>query len=167
MIRLRNSAIQSTRMPPLLAPLLGVVFLLLAFYLMNLKYPASQSQFSRNLPIGRPLPAVSTHHRSEIKVGLRSDRHGNLKQLTLGSHELGSGDQAFARLNQEILKMIGRTGNPLTTDIEVEIDADFETQYKYIVQAVSECTGHYDPETKQVTRYVEKVKFAPPHKPKG
>ena len=64
-------------------------------------------------------------------------------------------------------QIIGRPGNPLTKDVEVEIDADYETQYKYVVKAISKCTGRYDPGTKQVTRYVEKIKFAPPHKPKA
>lgn len=70
-------------------------------------------------------------------------------------------------LNGEILKIIGRPGNPLAHDISVTIDADYECQYKYIVKAISRCTGRYDPTTQQVTRYVEKIKFAPAHLPKG
>ena len=88
-------------------------------------------------------------------------------QLTLGSRNLGNDEMAFERLNKEILKIIGRPGNPLAKDIEVEIDADYETQYKYVVKAISKCTGRLDPGSKQVARYVEKIKFAPPHKPKG
>jgi hypothetical protein len=32
---------------------------------------------------------------------------------------------------------------------------------------VTECTGRLDPDGRQIARYVEKVKFAPPHKPRG
>ena len=88
-------------------------------------------------------------------------------RLTLGSKNLGNDDLAFERLNKEILQIIGRPGNPLTKDIEVEIDADYETQYKYVVKAISKCTGQLDPGSNQVARYVEKIKVAPPHKPKA
>ena len=37
----------------------------------------------------------------------------------------------------EILKIIGRPGNPATKNIEVELDADYECQYKYVVKAIS------------------------------
>jgi hypothetical protein len=89
-----------------------------------------------------------------------------LTQLTLGSKNLGTDDAAFVCLNQEILRIIGRPGNPLTKDVEVEIDADFETHYHYVVKAISNCTGRLDPQTRQVARFVEKIKFAPPHLPK-
>ena len=105
--------------------------------------------------------------RIPIKVGLRCDLDGKLTQLTLGERNLGNDDAAFERLNREILRIIGRPGNPLAGNLEVELDADFECQYKYVVKAISRCTGRFDPQTQQVSRYVEKIKFAPPHQPKG
>lgn len=150
-----------------MSPMIDIVFQLLIFFMLNLKIVAPEGNFNINMPIGAPSTAASEQNLPDIKVGLLSDRDGNLTQLMLGSKNLGNDDMAFERLNKEILQIIGRPGNPLTKDIEVEIDADYETQYKYIVKAISKCTGRIDPVTKAVTRYVEKIKFAPPHKPKA
>jgi biopolymer transport protein ExbD len=111
--------------------------------------------------------AVPDVNLPDMKVGLHSDRDGNLTSLTFGAKNLGNDEAAFERLSQEVLAIIGRPGNPLTKDIEVEIDADFECQYRYVVKAISRCTGRFDPQTQKIARYVEKIKFAPPHKPKG
>lgn len=151
-----------------MAPMIDIVFQLLIFFMLNLKIIAPEGNFNINLPITAPAAAAEPDvNLPDIKVGLRSDADGNLTQLTLGGNNLGNDNAAFERLNQEILKIIGRPGNPLTKDIQVELDADYECQYKYVVKAISRCTGRFDPQTQQIARYVEKIKFAPPHKPKG
>jgi biopolymer transport protein ExbD len=149
-----------------IAPLISVAFLLLMFFMLNLKIIAAGGSYYRNMPITAPTGSTAHHHAHDIKVSLKSDQEGNLTQLAIGSKNLGNDEFAFELLNKEILAIIGRPGNPLTKEIEVEIDADFETQYKYVVKAISKCTGGIDPDTRQVARYVEKIKFAPPHAPK-
>jgi hypothetical protein len=134
--------------------------------MLNLKIVAQEKEFNFNLPFGSPKVISTDHIVADIKVGLRSDREGNLTEVTINSKDLGHDDAAFERLNKEILKIIGRPGGPLTKEIEVEIDADFETQYKYVVRAISKCSGRFDPGTKQLARYIEKIKFASPHQPK-
>ena len=166
-MKLRNRSSGPTKVEIPMAPMIDIVFQLLIFFMLNLKIVAPEGNFNINMPIGAPAAAVAEQNLPDIKVGIVSDRDGNLTQLTLGSKNLGNDDLAFERLNKEILQIIGRPGNPLTKDVEVEIDADYETQYKYVVKAISKCTGRMDPGTKQVARYVEKIKFAPPHKPKA
>ena len=151
-----------------MAPMIDIVFQLLIFFMLNLKIVAPEGNFNINLPITAPSQTQKEDvNLPDIKVGLRSDRDGKLTQLTLGSKNLGNDAAAFDRLNKEILQIIGRPLNPLTKDVEVEIDADFETHYHYVVTAISKCTGRMDMQTKQIARYVEKIKFAPPHKPKS
>ncbi len=149
-----------------MAPMIDIVFQLLIFFMLNLKIIAPEGDFNVHLPLetgGRD----DLMNLPQIKVGLRSDHDGNLTQLTLGSNNLGNDNAAFERLNQEILKIIGRPGNPQAKEIEVELDADFECQYKYVVKAISSCTGRLDRQTNQIATYIEKIKFAPPHHPKG
>jgi biopolymer transport protein ExbD len=167
MMKLHNRSSGPTKVEIPMAPMIDIVFLLLIFFMLNLKIVSPDGNFHVNLPSGAPSVAAAEQSHPDIKVGMVSDRQGNLVQLTLGSKNLGNDEMAFERLNNEILKIIGRPGNPLTKDIEVEIDADYETQYKYVVKAISKCTGRLDPDTKQVARYVEKIKFAPPHKPRA
>jgi biopolymer transport protein ExbD len=150
-----------------MAPMIDIVFQLLIFFMLNLKIVAPEGNFNINLPVSAPANAQTDISLPDIKVALRSDMDGNLLSLSLGGNNLGNNDAAFDKLNQEILKLIGRPGNPATKDIEVELDADYECQYRYVVKAISRCTGRFDPQTQQVARYVEKIKFAPPHKPKG
>lgn len=161
----KSSAPSKVEIP--MAPMIDIVFQLLIFFMLNLKIVAPEGNFNINLPISAPSNAPADVSLPDIKVGLRSDQDGNLTQLTLGGNNLGNNEAAFDRLNKEILTLIGRPGNPLTKEIEVELDADYECQYKYVVKAISRCTGRFDPQTQQVARYVEKIKFAPPHKPKG
>ncbi len=162
MILSRSNAQSKVEVP--MAPMIDIVFQLLIFFMLNLKIVAPEGNFNVNLPSAEPDEAVQS---ADIRVSLKSDREGNLVQLTLGQNNLGNDNAAFDRLNTEILKIIGRPGNPQTKDLQVTIDADFECQYKYIVKAISRCTGRVDPTTQQITRYVERIKFAPAHLPKG
>uniref|UniRef100_A0A7C4LIG7 Biopolymer transporter ExbD n=1 Tax=Schlesneria paludicola TaxID=360056 RepID=A0A7C4LIG7_9PLAN len=151
-----------------MSPMIDIVFQLLIFFLLQLKIVSPEGNFNVNLPIGAPSPVKSdVLNIPDIKVGLRADADGNLTQITLGQLSLGNNELAFERLNSEILKMIQHPGTPLAKEVEVEIDADYELQYKYVIKAVSKCTGRIDPQTKQLVRYIEKIKFAPPRKPKS
>lgn len=160
---LRTGA-QTLRFP--IAPVVNIAFLLLMFFMVRLKAVSSERQFIVNLPAFSPT-SQPDDELSNIKVGLRSDRNGYLTHLTLNGKNLGKDDAAFERLNREILKIVGRPGNPLAKDIEVELDADYECQHKFVVKAISHCTGRFDPQTQQVARFVEKIKFTPGSKPRA
>lgn len=147
-----------------MAPMIDIVFQLLIFFMLNLKIVAPEGDFSVNLPMGGPPPGPAAD--VSIKVGLRSDLEGRLTQLTLGERNLGNDDAAFERLNREILQIVGRPGNPGASALEVELDADYETQHQYVVKAISRCTGRFDPQTQTVARYIDKIKFAAPRKPR-
>jgi len=147
-----------------MAPMIDIVFQLLIFFMLNLKIIAPEGTFNINMPIGAPIIEPSeTVETPEIKVRLMADANGDLTDLMLGENSLGNGLAAFEKLNTEILKLIGRPGQALAKDIEIEIDADYDLRYEYIIRAVSKCTGRMDAHG-NVIRYVEKIKFAPPRK---
>lgn len=148
-----------------ITPLIDVVFLLLIFFMLTLKIIEPEGDFNINMPIAAPAQVQSDEiNLPDIKVRLVATPDGQLGSLRLGQRNLGNGAAAFERLNGEILTIIGRPGNPLTEDVEVEIEADYDLDYSYTLQAVSACTGRLDPETGQIIRYVEKIKFAPSRK---
>lgn len=149
-----------------MAPMIDIVFQLLVFFMLNLKIVAPEGDFNINMPIGMA-PAAAEPTLPDLKVGLRANADGSLAQLTFGGRNLGNDDAAFNRLNSEILKVIVKPGNPLTKDVEVEIDADFNLKYEYTIRAVSKCTGRLDPQTKRVVRYIEKIKFKPSKRPEA
>jgi hypothetical protein len=127
--------------------------------------PDFRIQFDeRDLNLIQPVKEVNL---PDIQVRLRSKTDGTLHQLLLGGQNLGNGDAAFQRLNKEILKIIGRPGNPLVRDIHVVIDPDFETEYSSVVNAVAACAGRIDRTTGTFVRYIEIIRFAPPVNPRS
>ena len=118
-------------------------------------------------------PRQTTQHRVEftspakskdsllpaIKVKLIANADGSLKSVYLGQRNLGGPPDAFRKLNTEILRIIGRPGNPLAKDLEVEIDADRNLSYPHVIGAVSACTGRIDSKTGKLIRYISKIKF--------
>jgi len=165
-MKFRGSEREATGVEMQITPLIDVVFLLLIFFMLTLKIIEPEGDFSINMPIAAPAQVETDEiNLPDIKVRLNVAEDGSLASLQLGQRDLGRGAAAFERLNGEILKIIGRPGNPLTKDVEVEIDADYNLDYSYTLQAVSACTGRLDPDTGQIIRYVEKIKFAPSRKP--
>ncbi|MBS0207259.1 MAG: hypothetical protein JSS49_30650 [Planctomycetes bacterium] len=113
-----------------------------------------------------PLPKQENVLLPDIPVRLQSDDDGNLIQLTIVNRELGNDDAAFEQLNNQILKIIGRPGNPITEDIRVKMDVDFECHYSFVQKAVSNCMGRVDDKSGRMTRYIEHIDFTPPGNPK-
>ena len=149
-----------------MAPMIDVVFQLLIFFMLTLKIVEPEGDFNINMPIGAPAPSNEpVINMPDLKVRLVATEDGHLSQLAFGGNNLGNDDRSFERLNNEILKAIGRPGNPLMKDVEVEIDADYGLHYRYVVKAVSACTGRLDPRSGNIIRYIEKIKFAPPRVP--
>lgn len=158
-IRNRN---QSEKIEAQMAPMIDVVFQLLIFFMLTLKIIEPEGDFNINMPIGAPSQNTSTDiNFPDIKVRLIAAPDGRLADLQLGRSSLGNGPAAFEELNHQILKIIGGTNNPLTKDMEVEIDADYNLHYSYIVKAISKCRGRLDGDN-QLVPYIEKIKFAPP-----
>lgn len=147
-----------------MAPMIDIVFQLLVFFMLNLKIIAPEGDFNINMPLGMSA-SENPNQFPDLKVGLRANADGSLAQLTFGGRNLGNDDAAFDRLNAEVLKVIVKPGNPLTKEVEVEIDADFNVRYEYTIRAVSKCTGRLDPQTKRIVRYIEKIKFKPSKRP--
>lgn len=153
-----------------MAPMIDVVFQLLIFFMLTLKIVEPEGDFSINMPLAAQAQAPDPNKPllPDLKVRMTADENGRLASLQLNRRNLGNDARAFERLNNEILKVIGgRPGNPLFEHIEVEIDADYNLNYGYVIQAVAAVRGRYDPKTDQIVSYVEKIKFAPPRRPSG
>ena len=150
---------------PDMTPMIDCVFQLMIFFMLTLKFVAAEGNFDINMPIGQaagnPDPLAQ-----DIKVRMIADTNGNLVSLQIGARKLGNDQRAFIQLNSEILRAIGGApGGPAAKDTEVEIDADYNLHYQYVISAISACTGRFDDRTQQVVRYIEKIKFAPPRRP--
>ena len=170
-MKFRNTGNEVEKIEPPMAPMIDIVFQLLIFFMLTLKIIEPEGDFNINMPLGKPTQQVDPEDPllPPIKVRLHANEDGSLAQIVFGSIQLGSGDDAFNRLNMKILQAIGRPGDPLTQDIEVEIDADYNLDFEYSLRAMSACTGRLqlDPKTGKpgVVRYIENIKFTPPKRP--
>ena len=168
-MKIRKAGEQSGKVEMQMAPMIDIVFQLLIFFILTLKIVEPEGDFNINMPLAAQTQATNTDFAPpDIKVRLTATADGHLLALRLGNRNLGNDPRAFDRLNLEILKIIVKPGDPLTKDIEVEIDADYNLNYEYIIHAVSACSGQLrelkDGKT-GVVRFVEKIKFAPLRRP--
>ena len=167
-MKIRGSGGKGQKIEQQMAPMIDIVFQLLIFFLLTLKIVEPEGDFSVNMPIAAPSQSPDTPLVPDVKVRLTADPEtGELTQLYLNNQPLGNGPEAFARLNTAMLQLTwsGGSRNPLTEDVEVEIDVDHELNYEYFIKAVSNVTGRVV--NGQLQRYAEKIKFAAPREPRG
>lgn len=148
-----------------MTPMIDVVFQLLIFFMLTLKIKADEGDFSINMPLGQAQMTESTI--PDLKVRMIANPDGTLAALQFGRRNLGTGDRAYAELNQQVLAVIGRPGGAFSKDLAVEIDPDYELDYAEVMKAITAVSGRVDPISKQPRKYLEKVKFAKPRKPKA
>ncbi|MCA9092718.1 MAG: biopolymer transporter ExbD [Planctomycetaceae bacterium] len=148
-----------------MTPMIDVVFQLLIFFMLTLKIVTQEGNFDIHMPLGQAGKGAQDKTLPELKVRLIAQPDGSLGMVQFGQRSLGNGQPAFDRLNEEIIRLIGHPGSPLAQETEVELDADYGLDYRYIIQAITAVSGRFDPVSREVVRYVDKVKFAPPRKP--
>ena len=143
-----------------MAPMIDIVFQLLIFFLLTLRIVEPEGDFNVNMPLNSSKPGHVTEVLPDIKVTLTANNDGALAGVFLNEVSKGNDQQAFKRLNSDILLLIGRPGSHLAKNIEVEIDADYNLHFRHVIAAVSACTGRLGNDG-QIIRYIEKIKFAP------
>jgi biopolymer transport protein ExbD len=154
------------KIEPQMAPMIDVVFLLLIFFMLTLKIISPEGDFNINMPAVAQAQTETPKLLPDFKVRLLADvATGQLIEVRFGQRSLGTGPRAFLLLQQTIKEQIA--GSPYADEIEIEIDADFDLNYEHVISAVSACTGEVsgttaDGGTPKISRFVEKIKFAPP-----
>lgn len=145
-----------------MSSMIDVVFQLLIFFMLTLKIIAPEGDFDINMPLGAPAQSTAEADLPPLKVRMIADANGQLAQLTFNGRDMGRGDEAFQRLNVEVLKAVNalRSAGPANVDKqEVEIDPDYALDYANIISAISACSGKM--ENKKMIRYISRIKFAP------
>ncbi len=164
-MRFRKANVPTTKIEVQMAPMIDVTFLLLIFFMVTLRVVPSEGDFDVYMPLAAPSSAPADEIQlPPIKVRMRAAADGSLASLQMGQTEIPVDENVYARLNQEVGAMVGGASSQFADELEVEIDTDFNLNYAEVMSAVSACTGYRNPQTGQVTRYLEKIKFSPPRK---
>jgi biopolymer transport protein ExbD len=140
-----------------MTPMIDIVFQLMAFFIMTLKIISLEGDFNIKMPLAAQ-GAPSDSLVPPIQVRLTATADGSLAGIKAGENNLGS----FDALRSQVLSLVGGTGpNSQAKEAEVEIDADYNLRYEYVVEAITAVTGYIGPDRK-VVPLIEKIKFAQP-----
>ena len=164
-MKIRGSGKKAEKIDQQMVPMIDVVFQLLTFFMLTLKIVAQEGDFNINMPIGQSSASAPDTVPNLIRVHLVANDDGTLGKILYMNTDLGVGETAYEKLNNRIRDAVSfRDGKPQNTDVEVEIEADYNLHYRYTIRAVSACTGTVlkTSDGEQLFRYVEKIKFAPP-----
>ncbi|MEM6365651.1 MAG: biopolymer transporter ExbD [Planctomycetota bacterium] len=145
--------------------MIDIVFLLLIFFVMTFKIVELEGDFSIKMPLAGQSSGVVDPTDLPLKLRLRSTADGNLAGMELNEISLGNDQAAFARLRNEVKGMLA-SSTPVAVEEgegpEIEIDTDFNLQYKYVIDSISAVSGFK--EAGQVVKLIEKIKFAKPRR---
>jgi biopolymer transport protein ExbD len=152
-----------------MTPMIDVVFQLMIFFMCTLKVLEPEGDFDISMPLGAPSASNDTDAElPPFKVRMQADASGALQTLSFNGASLGAGEQAFARLNSEVFRAITALqaiGKEQQEKQEVEIDPDYNLDYRYVINAIGACSGRLGPNGVPV-RYISRIKFAPRREPR-
>jgi biopolymer transport protein ExbD len=148
-----------------MTPMIDVCFQLIIFFMLSLRLFSPEGDFSVTMPLASPRPDLSDQRQAlPVKVRLRADKKGDLVSIQMGQRMLGS----FKELHKQIRETSGIDRGPAGTfsTAEVELDCDYNLKYKHIVDALTAISGFVADDRQTIVRMIEKIRFAPPRKPK-
>jgi biopolymer transport protein ExbD len=146
-----------------MTPMIDIVFQLMVFFVFTFKITLPEGDFN----VRMPAQAGQSAQPSEtplLKVRLRANEARELSSVELGDVPIVGADP-FGDLQARIRAMVDDSAGPGSSDQEVEIEADFDLRYKYVMQAMTAVTGYIDPATRVQHKLIEKVRFAPLARP--
>jgi biopolymer transport protein ExbD len=142
-----------------MTPMIDIVFQLMVFFVFTFKISLPEGDFNVRMPAQAGAAAMPTE-TPILKVRLRANEERNLAGLELGDVQI-TGDNPFYELQTRIRGMVDDSAGPGSVDQEVEIEADYNLRYKYVMTAMTAITGYIDPATGERHKLIEKVRFAP------
>ena len=142
-----------------MTPMIDIVFQLLVFFVFTFKIVLPEGDFNIRMPSATAGNVSEPSETPLLKVRLEANADRELASLQLGDLKFG-GNAPFAQLQAEIRSLVADAGGPGSADQEVEIDADFDLKYRYVINAITAITGYVD-ENGQRHKLVEKVRFTP------
>ena len=165
-MKFRGSGSKAEKIAPQMAPMIDVVFQLLIFFMLTLKIIRPEGEFGINMPLAAAAQEQSEEPLiPEMKVRAVAGPGGELASLQLNGRDLGNDDAAFADLTASVRRIAGDpTGEAPSDDLSVEIDPDYDLNYRWFIKAVGAVSGDKLPDGTTVP-LVGNIKFAQARKP--
>jgi len=154
-----------------MTPMIDIVFQLLSFFIFTLKITTQEGDFNITMPLSAPRAGQPDPNQvPPIKVRIRATADGSCNGIFLNPNDDGTGGTPFGnngwkQLRAHIASLVG-TGSQAAS-AEVTIDADYNLDYENVIKCITAVSGERDANTGNITKMVEKIKFAPPRPPGG
>lgn len=142
-----------------MTPMIDIVFQLMVFFVFTFKITLPEGDFNVRMPAQAGAAAMPSD-LPILKVRLTAKENRDLGGVLLGDVQI-TGADPFGQLRNRIRGMVDDSAGPGAIDQEVEIEADYELKYKYVMEAMTAITGYRDPATGEQHKLIEKVRFAP------
>ncbi len=160
-MRVRNVRGKGEKIELMMTPMIDIVFQLLIFFIMTFKIVAPEGDFNIKMPLSAPSQGPPPVNLPPVDIRLRAAANGELATIQFGQRALG---RDFGALREQIRQMIGDEAGPTNSDLEVELDCDYNLRYEYVVEAITAVSGYVTPDG-HIAKLIEKIKFAPPRAP--
>lgn len=140
--------------------MIDIVFQLLVFFIMTFKIVLPEGDFNIRMPLPANEAPAAPSELPTWNLRMTSNEEGVLTKLQLDSRVF-EGDDRFATLHSHVRGMIDDSGGPGTaSEQEVEINADFDLKYDYVMRAITALSGYID--NGQRHALIEKIRLTPP-----
>jgi biopolymer transport protein ExbD len=143
-----------------MSPMIDIVFQLNIFFLFTFKIVLPEGDFNIQMPSAAAARAANPSELPPLRLVMRAAPTGELADLQLAGRSFGNGRDAFAKLQQYVRTQVVSDSGAAAADQEVEIDADYDLNYDYVVRAITAVTGYI--ENGQRHKLIERIKFTPP-----
>lgn len=157
-MKIRKTGVSDQKIELQMTPMIDIVFQLLAFFIMTFKIAAPEGDFNIKMPLAAPSQGAAPEDLPPVNIRLRAADNGELATIQFGQRSLG---RDFGALRAQVREMIGDESGPGGSDLEAELDCDFNLRYEYVVEAITAVSGYVTPDGR-MAKLIEKIKFAPP-----
>ncbi|TWU00308.1 Biopolymer transport protein ExbD/TolR [Botrimarina colliarenosi] len=143
-----------------MTPMIDIVFQLLVFFIMSFKIVLPEGDFNIRMPLPANDAPAAPSELPVFNLRMTAGEGGGLEQLSMDSRVF-EGEDRFAKLHSYIRGLIDDSGGPGTAeDQEVEINADYDLHYDYVMRAITALSGYL--ENGQRHQLIEKIRLTPP-----
>lgn len=159
-MRIRNVGRHGEGVELMMTPMVDIVFQLLIFFLMTFKITSAEGDFNVKMPLAAPSQGKPDEIQlPPLKVRLTADPGGRIAGIFLGQAPM----KDFRQLREQIVGIVGDDTGPgsITDTQEVELDCDYNLDFKHVIDAITAVSGQITPDG-EVVKLIEKIKFAPP-----
>ncbi len=162
-MRIRHGATTLDKIELQMTPMIDIVFQLNIFFLFTFKIILPEGDFNIRMPSAAAARAMEMSETLPMTLVMRAGPDGELAELRLAGRSFGNGRYAFLKLHQQIRAMVNDAGGPGTaSDLEIEVDADYDLNYENVMKAITAITGFI--ENGEPHKLIERIKFTPPKK---